>query len=496
MKKSLKFVLSLVLVFLLAIVITGCSNKNIVENNTVENETVVSTPETIDENNINEEGLEVEGFIESNPDMISGATIDEEDKFVVGAVNQTPVYYSQIDSRWKNHPYTSIGKASQTIGTSGCGPTCSAMVVSSIKGTIRPDEMGDLYVKYGYRSANDGTYFSAFQWTANRFDIPFKRVWNVNDAIELVRQGYYVIASCGKGLFTTGGHFIVIYDIEGSTLKIFDPYNYNGKFNYGNRGGKVTLDGNTINCSIANFKAYANSGAWFGFKANEAKPVEPSTPDTPAPTPVPDTPKTGVVNVRTSLNVRRGPGTGYSYVRSLYNGAKVTIYETQNGWYRIGNREWVIDDYIRVGSVSPSVTSTVGQTRKLKATTTLYSRSNLSGTRYTYLANTKVKILQNVNANIDYIYIPATGRYAYVEVVAYTTSNGSYTPAKTSTVGRYMKFRTTYTYIYSNSNLSGYRYTYLANTQVKILKNISTTVDYIYVPATGRYGYVSTSVYK
>ena len=496
MKKSLKFVLSLILVFLLAIVITGCSNKNIVENNTVENETVVSTPETIDENNIDEEGLEVEGFIESNPDMISGATIDEEDKFVVGAVNQTPVYYSQIDSRWKNHPYTSIGKASQTIGSSGCGPTCSAMVVSSIKGTIRPDEMGDLYVKYGYRSANNGTYFSAFQWTANRFDIPFKRVWNVNDAIELVRQGYYVITSCGPGLFTTGGHFIVIYDIEGSTLKIFDPYNYSGKFNYGNRGGKVTLDGNTINCSIANFKAYANSGAWFGFKANEAKPVEPTTPDTPAPTPVPDTPKTGVVNVRTSLNVRRGPGTGYSYVRSLYNGAKVTIYEIQNGWYRIGNREWVIDDYIRVGSVSPSVTSTVGQTRKLKATTTLYSRSNLSGTRYTYLANTKVKILQNVNANVDYIYIPATGRYAYVEVVAYKEQSNTSTPAVTNTVGQYKKFRTTYTYIYSKSNLSGYRYTYLANTKVKILKNISRTVDYIYVPATGRYGYVSTSVYK
>ena len=29
-------------------------------------------------------------------------------------------YYSQIDSRWKNHPYTSIGDYSQTIGTSGC----------------------------------------------------------------------------------------------------------------------------------------------------------------------------------------------------------------------------------------------------------------------------------------------------------------------------------------------------------------------------------------
>lgn len=62
----------------------------------------------------------------------------------------------------ENHPYTSIGKASQTIGTSGCGPTCSAMVVSSIKGTIRPDEMGDLYVKYGYRSAMMELTFQRF----------------------------------------------------------------------------------------------------------------------------------------------------------------------------------------------------------------------------------------------------------------------------------------------------------------------------------------------
>lgn len=494
MKKSLKFILSLILVFLLAIVITGCSNKKVVENNTVENETVVSTPETIDENNIDEEGLEVEGFIEKNPNMISGATIDEGDKFVVGAKQESPVYYSQIDSRWKNHPYSAIGKASQTIGSSGCGPTSSAMVVSTIKGTIRPNEMGDLYLKYGYRSPYDGTYFSAFQWTANYFEIGFKRVYNVNSAIDAVREGYYVIASCGKGLFTTGGHFVVLYGIDGDTLKIYDPYLYSGKFNILGRSGKVTLSGNTVFCSTYNFKTYANSGAWFCFKS-EGQQVDP-TP-TPEPTPTPSTDiKNGVVNVRTSLNVRRGPGTGYAYVRSLYNGARVTIYETQSGWYRIGDREWVIDDYVRVGSVSPSVTSTVGQTRKLKATTTLYSKSNLSGTRYTYLANTSVKILQNVNANVDYIYIPATGRYAYVEVIAYTTSNGSFTPAKTSTVGRYMKFRTTYTYIYSNSNLSGYRYTYLANTQVKVLKNVSTNVDYIYVPATGRYGYVSTSVYK
>ena len=50
-------------------------------------------------------------------------------------------YYSQVDSRWKNHTYTSINDKSQTIGSSGCGPTSAAMIVSSIKGNISPDTM-------------------------------------------------------------------------------------------------------------------------------------------------------------------------------------------------------------------------------------------------------------------------------------------------------------------------------------------------------------------
>lgn len=56
-------------------------------------------------------------------------------------------YYSQVDSRWKNHSYTSIGDKSQTIGSSGCGPTSASMIISSIKGTITPDKIGDLFVQ-------------------------------------------------------------------------------------------------------------------------------------------------------------------------------------------------------------------------------------------------------------------------------------------------------------------------------------------------------------
>lgn len=38
--------------------------------------------------------------------------------------NPQLTYISQIDSRWKNYPYTSINNSTQTIGSSGCGVAC------------------------------------------------------------------------------------------------------------------------------------------------------------------------------------------------------------------------------------------------------------------------------------------------------------------------------------------------------------------------------------
>jgi hypothetical protein len=72
-------------------------------------------------------------------------------------------YYSQTDSRWGYKMYSNHGDSSQTIANSGCGQTSASMVVSSIRGTITPDTMSDLYVNNGYRSYNSGTYWSAFR---------------------------------------------------------------------------------------------------------------------------------------------------------------------------------------------------------------------------------------------------------------------------------------------------------------------------------------------
>lgn len=390
-------------------------------------------------------------------------------------------YYNQTDSRWRYHQYSSIGDSSQTIGTSGCGPTSAAMVVTAIKGTITPPEMGDLFVKYGYRSANSGTYWSAFRWTADVFDIGYQECSSLDTAVDLVRNNNYVIASVGNGLFTTGGHFIVIVGIDGDTLKIYDPYLYSGKFDTSTRRGKVTVSGNTVYCSIENFRNYANYKGFFAYKHDGN--VQENTGNV--------TTSTYTRYVSTSsknLNVRSGAGTGYSIVGSLRKGTQVTVAESNGSWSRITSpvTGWVSNTYL-----SSSSSNTVGQTRKTKRCY-LYSNSNLTGKVYTYLANTTVTILQNVSSNVDKVRVNLTGREAYINTSDYSTSSSS---NNSGTAGQYKRLANR-TYLYSNSNLTGKVYTYLPLTQVKILKNISSSVDYVYVVKTGRYAYVRSNSYR
>lgn len=178
-------------------------------------------------------------------------------------------YYSQLDSRWKDKLYTVIGDKTQTIGRSGCGPTVAAMIVSSIRGEITPDEMAKLFLENGYRSPNNGTYWSAFRAVADEFNLGYIETASFDKALELLRNNYYIVVSCGNGLFTTGGHYIVLVGVEGDVLQIYDPYLYNGKFKTSTRRGKVVVEGNTVYCTIDNFKKYANYKNFFCYERED-----------------------------------------------------------------------------------------------------------------------------------------------------------------------------------------------------------------------------------
>ncbi len=404
-------------------------------------------------------------------------------------------YISQIDSRWRYYPYTSTNNANQTIGSSGCGVAAATMIIDSIVGNVSVTDVADTFVKYGYRSSNNGTYWSAYRAIADEFNIEYQETSNLETMLNKLRNNNYVICSVGNGLFTTGGHYIVIYAVDNDTLKIYDPYLYAGKFETSTRRGKVIVSGNTVYCSIDTFKQYANYKQFFCYKYDINNVDTNNSTDNEVRTEA----YTRYVKVSSSLNVRSGAGTDYNKVGTLKNGDIATVYETNGNWSRIGDNRWVCSDYLSTTAyISQAVqkVNSTGQNKKIKACT-LYSNSNLSGKRYTYKANTTVTILSNINSYIDKVKVNATGRIAYINTNNYlNSSNTSSNSAKAkSTVGQYkrLKYKTT---LYSKSNLTGSKHNYLANTRVKIIKNVNSNVDYVYVVKTKKYLYVRNSVYK
>lgn len=187
-------------------------DENIVVEDITENEEISSSEETTDmatfedEENLETEEVEkveIEGFELENESDISYDGDRAKTWNVELGEYAGLTYYSQIDSRWKNNLYTSVGNTSQTIGSSGCGPTSAAMVVSSIKGNITPPQMAEIFVQNGYRSSNNGTYWSAYRAVADQFNIGYTETSDIQKAIDLLRNNNYIITSCGNGLFTT-----------------------------------------------------------------------------------------------------------------------------------------------------------------------------------------------------------------------------------------------------------------------------------------------------
>ena len=76
---------------------------------------------------------------------------------------QTPVEYEQTDARWRNIMYSGTNNSRETIGTDGCGPTCAAMVVATLRDKkVTPKEAAQWSMRNGCVSPNDGTYWSYF----------------------------------------------------------------------------------------------------------------------------------------------------------------------------------------------------------------------------------------------------------------------------------------------------------------------------------------------
>lgn len=145
-----------------------------------------------------------------------------------------PISYLQTDPRWANVDYSAKGEKT-TIGKSGCGPTAMAMVLATwADKSVTPKSECAWALAHGYKAPHQGTYYGYFAAAAKRYGLYCRMLngasiyGNPNskyhaEAKAAVDRGNLVIACMGKGLWTSSGHFVLVWKIDGNTIYINDP---------------------------------------------------------------------------------------------------------------------------------------------------------------------------------------------------------------------------------------------------------------------------------
>lgn len=158
-----------------------------------------------------------------------------------------PKLYMQTDSKWADIPYATgnndrVGSSIATIGNSGCGPSCMAIVISSLTGQeVTPKDTCAWSLSHGYKATGEGTYHTYFEPQGQVYDISVTKMNSSNNyyasnqqnlrtkVLTELHDGNWVVAVMGKSIWTTSGHFVVAWYCDDTYVYIKDPYNTNPK---------------------------------------------------------------------------------------------------------------------------------------------------------------------------------------------------------------------------------------------------------------------------
>jgi hypothetical protein len=133
-------------------------------------------------------------------------------------------YYIQWDERWGFDEYSGAYMASD-----GCGPTVLSMIYSGLTGdkSMDPGVMGQWAKDHGYSAYGNGSYRSLMLEGARELGLESSELYlDYNAMVEAIEKGHPLIVIVGPGHFTSGGHFIILYAMDGDNFKILDPFNY------------------------------------------------------------------------------------------------------------------------------------------------------------------------------------------------------------------------------------------------------------------------------
>lgn len=149
--------------------------------------------------------------------------------------------------------YPAKGYESATIKSGGCGVCAAANAVGALTGKCVPVRaMRDLAVKGGARVSGGTDMRQMVTLICRDYGLKSKQTSNVYDLREHLKAGGVAICNvAGRGMFSTGGHYIVALGLVGDKVCIADPGMYTGKYSTAKRKPYVTVSGDLIFASAA-----------------------------------------------------------------------------------------------------------------------------------------------------------------------------------------------------------------------------------------------------
>ena len=149
--------------------------------------------------------------------------------------------------------YANVPYGSSNLAKCGCGPTSFAMVATHI--SVREITPADAIAWCGnsYYVSGAGTSWTYFSAAARHFNLncTVTTSISIDEVANALHSGALVISSHRRGLFTNGGHYIVLSGIDSDdNITVKDP-NKNNAVNKGYNNRKFTKS--EINASAKNY---------------------------------------------------------------------------------------------------------------------------------------------------------------------------------------------------------------------------------------------------
>ena len=154
--------------------------------------------------------------------------------------------------QWTDLPDDPRGKKG-TVRSGGCGLCSACMIVDQLTtADFSVREAAELSMSVGgnHSSGTDMEIFGPA--VAEKFNLDYKTSTDIHEVIEAVRDGGRVIALVGhtepqhKGIFTTGGHYIVVISATDVEVCILDPNWTSKNFKKWQKEGLVRMEGTLV----------------------------------------------------------------------------------------------------------------------------------------------------------------------------------------------------------------------------------------------------------